>query len=530
MKRAVLLGRVSTKEQAEKGYSLPSQLEACREYAKQQGFEVVAEVSDDCSGAIPVADRPGGRRVYDMLRSGQADVVVQYTMDRVARDKREYPLEYLLFLDDIKKAGAELHFVDTGRSDGGILDLFKAWQASDERRKIAERTRRGRRTIAKTGQVMTHGKAPFGYRLTENGTRALVVYEPEAVWVRQIFEWYTIGDLSAYAIAKRLTGEKVLSWSDTHNEGRKKRERGEWHGSMVGRILKNEIYKGIWWYGKRNGKGQTMPRDTWIPVPVPSIVSEGIWQKAEAKRAKNKGWPNKTKRNYLVAGRGTCGCCGLPIHTLFYNGTNGKEYQYYVCSSYREKAKREKCDLPYFHVADVDKWIWDVISKKVFNPDYFRSRVGDIRAGWEQETRPLQARLSTVEDFITDHERQLNKILDLYLSDDFPKEILTQRKESLEKALDIFKAERDKLTTQLQRRPLTDEKLEEIIEDLHVLNVLSPKTFDAKKAWVNMLNVEFRAVVENGEKAVVLICELGEYTLPSFTMQLNAISRSALAV
>jgi site-specific DNA recombinase len=88
-KRAVLMARVSTDEQAEKGYSLPSQLEACRKYAEEHGFGVVAEITDDCSGAIPVAERPGGAKVYDMLRKGQADVVIQYTIDRTARDKRE---------------------------------------------------------------------------------------------------------------------------------------------------------------------------------------------------------------------------------------------------------------------------------------------------------------------------------------------------------------------------------------------------------------------------------------------------------
>ena len=41
-KRAVLYARVSTDDQADKGYSLPSQLDACRKYAERLGYLVVA--------------------------------------------------------------------------------------------------------------------------------------------------------------------------------------------------------------------------------------------------------------------------------------------------------------------------------------------------------------------------------------------------------------------------------------------------------------------------------------------------------
>ena len=49
-KRAVIYGRVSTKEQEEKGFSLPSQLEACRKYAIDNDYEIVSEYSEDYSG------------------------------------------------------------------------------------------------------------------------------------------------------------------------------------------------------------------------------------------------------------------------------------------------------------------------------------------------------------------------------------------------------------------------------------------------------------------------------------------------
>jgi site-specific DNA recombinase len=45
-KKAILYARVSTDEQARSGYSLAQQLEALREYAAREGYEVIEEVSD----------------------------------------------------------------------------------------------------------------------------------------------------------------------------------------------------------------------------------------------------------------------------------------------------------------------------------------------------------------------------------------------------------------------------------------------------------------------------------------------------
>ena len=56
--RAVLYARVSTQEQATKGYSLAQQMEALREHAAREGYEVLEEVSDP----RPERRQPGAAR------------------------------------------------------------------------------------------------------------------------------------------------------------------------------------------------------------------------------------------------------------------------------------------------------------------------------------------------------------------------------------------------------------------------------------------------------------------------------------
>src|SRR3712207_9286562 len=76
-KRAILYARVSTDEQARSGYSLAQQLEALREYAAREGYEVLEEVVDPGHSGASL-ERPGMDRVRDLVAAGGvAGVVVR---------------------------------------------------------------------------------------------------------------------------------------------------------------------------------------------------------------------------------------------------------------------------------------------------------------------------------------------------------------------------------------------------------------------------------------------------------------------
>jgi len=86
-KRAICYCRVSTDEQSS-NYSLPTQLDACQKYAEKAGMVIVGEFSDDFSGATPIEARPEGRKAFTMLKSGAADCLIAYAMDRIAARQR----------------------------------------------------------------------------------------------------------------------------------------------------------------------------------------------------------------------------------------------------------------------------------------------------------------------------------------------------------------------------------------------------------------------------------------------------------
>ena len=67
-KRAILYARVSTDEQARSGYSLAQQVDALREYAAREGYEVIEEVQDAGQSGASL-ERPGMDRVRDLVAS-----------------------------------------------------------------------------------------------------------------------------------------------------------------------------------------------------------------------------------------------------------------------------------------------------------------------------------------------------------------------------------------------------------------------------------------------------------------------------
>jgi site-specific DNA recombinase len=66
---AMLYARVSTDEQARSGYSLAQQIEALRDYAVREGYEVLEAVVDPGQSGASL-ERPGMDRVRDLVAGG----------------------------------------------------------------------------------------------------------------------------------------------------------------------------------------------------------------------------------------------------------------------------------------------------------------------------------------------------------------------------------------------------------------------------------------------------------------------------
>ena len=260
-KRAVTYARVSSNDKLKTGgKNLVEQTRLCREYALQCGYHVVADLAEDDRGASGADfDLPQLSKALEMARDGRFDVFVVREVDRLARDiTKQFIIER-----ELKRAGVIIDYAlyDFPNTPEGTLQrtIYAAF-AEFEREKISQRMVRGKLRRARSGNVMTNGRPPFGYKEgMENGLQTLEIAEEEAKIVRMIFEWYTVGDgdngpMSIRGIASQLSELRIPTCLDlrpqVHGFKKTVRERGQWGCSSVSAILTNETYAGVWHYGK----------------------------------------------------------------------------------------------------------------------------------------------------------------------------------------------------------------------------------------------------------------------------------------
>ena len=147
--RAVLYARVSSDDRGRDGRNLSGQLEMCRQYALEQGWQIVAELAEDDRGASGASfELPELSKVLDMAEAGEFDVLAVRELDRLSRNLAKQ----LIVEEELNRQGVQVEYVleDYPDSPEGRLNKhIRATIAEYEREKITERMSRGRRQKAK---------------------------------------------------------------------------------------------------------------------------------------------------------------------------------------------------------------------------------------------------------------------------------------------------------------------------------------------------------------------------------------------
>lgn len=393
-KKAAIYARVSTDDQADKGYSLPSQLDGCRQYIEQLGYSIVAEFKEDNSGAIPVADRTQGKRLAEMVKFCEVDAVVVHQVDRLSRDI----VDLLATVRNWLRAGVEVYALDVGKieSELDIVLVIKGWQGSDERKKIRERSMRGKRAKARTGRVVGT-RAPYGYDHIRDENGKVVNFKPfeeEAKIVQLIYQWYVYGDesgqrLSAGGIAKRLSEMRIPTPGETNSGYHRSRGSGMWHTYTVLSVIERETYAGIWRFGVRIGPTRNeRPKEEWIEVEVPPLVDRETWEAAQELRGQNKRFSRRNKQHdYLLSGLIRC-ICGRAMSGEYFS-----DHQYYTCTwrnNHHSHLEERTCWARSVRADAIEVDVWDSIIDLFSNLEKLEKQ---LRIAQQEELNALDPKL-----------------------------------------------------------------------------------------------------------------------------------------
>jgi site-specific DNA recombinase len=216
--------RCSTVEQANIGMTLQAQEEMVRSWAQANGAEVVDVVTDGgVSGSMPLAKRPGGSVIAELMRARRHGVqaVVVARLDRLGRDAAETlallklftkgPLALVSVADHLDLTSPE------GRAMAGMVCVF----AELERSLIAQRTGDALRELRRQGRV--YGNTPFGWNRDSNRLVKNAIEQETLTDIRRM----DVAGLSYTKIAAQL---RLL--------GRPTKRGGQWEAWSVASVLR----------------------------------------------------------------------------------------------------------------------------------------------------------------------------------------------------------------------------------------------------------------------------------------------------
>ncbi|HET6415042.1 MAG TPA: recombinase family protein [Polyangiales bacterium] len=221
--RAIVYARFSPRRNEDETESIETQVEACEDLCRKQGYAVEAVFSDRAASGKD-EDRPG---LWDAVRSlKKGYVLVVYKSDRLARNL--YLSEWLR--REIRAKGAKLEVV-SGMSEGDspeatlirqVLDAFSEY----ERKLTSARTSFAMLRHQRTGRRMSR-HPPYGWDFDPSDPQRWIRNEEEGKAVEKILDWRRKG--AAWRRIATLLGE----------EGHKSRG-SEWQGKTVKKIFNRE--------------------------------------------------------------------------------------------------------------------------------------------------------------------------------------------------------------------------------------------------------------------------------------------------
>ena len=349
-------------------------------------------------------NRPALQSMLSAIRSGGADAVVVYKLDRLSRSQKD---TMALLEDELLAYNTDFISIsenfDTsspfGRAMIGILSIF----AQLEKDQITERFTMGRIGRGKAGYFHGGGNAPTGYDYIDG---ELVVNEYEAQAVKDVFSFFLSG--KSINQIQNLIAQKYG---------------GSWTATKVRNILQNSLYT-----GKVKFKGQEY-EGVHQPIIDEETYAEANRLLTSSARATKFTTAQKHpfRANYLLTGLVYCSRCGAR-----YSGNHG----YYKCYSRAKSSKRfivdPNCQNRNVPIASLDQFVVERI-RNLMNDKGMLETISSRNQSKDRATDVQQAQKR-----ISEIDKQIEKLIDMYQISGIPIDTVSARIDALNKEKSVL--------------------------------------------------------------------------------------------
>jgi len=468
-----------------------------------QKMELLARVQADGATLLPefiyqdegwtgtIIERPDLDRLRTDAYDGKFDVLYAYDRGRLSRIF--YHQE--IILSELRKNGVEfisLHDINGTTPEeqmmGSMMGIFHDY----ERTKITERMRLGKMRKVKENKKLLGYNPKFGYNYIpriKSGANArdgeFVINKQQAEIVVQIFEWIAAG-MSKQAVKRELFDRGILP---------PKSVREQWSGGTLDRMLRDTTYIGKHFYNKsesvetknpRNpeqkyrkvskGSRKSRPKEDWLQVEVPAIVTQELFDKVQNQLEINKRLNKRNHKNqYLLSGLVRCVCGKART-----GDPGAKGSLYYRCNDRLSVYPLTRtCHESSLNVPVLDMTVWQNIKELLTDPELVRQQA----ERWQKDVSPLESDLKQLEvrmKGLDDEElRAAKAYTQQYMSERVYKDTVADINEKRSKLLSEASGIRDTLAN---KRPLP---LEKVVDG--VIELVGNLDFTDKKAVVHKL-------------------------------------------
>ncbi len=406
MNKYFLYARKSTDVEDKQVLSIEAQITELRAYAKQENLNIIEELIEKQSAKIP--DRPIFNKMLSRIENGEADSILSWNPDRLARNSVDGgKIIYLLDCGHIQSLKFPTFWCDN-TSQGKFMLNIAFGQSKYYVDSLSENTKRGLRQKVRRGEYP--GPAPIGY-INDSRTKTVIVDKKKAKIIKATFELYSQGDQNLDKISNFLAQKGII------------RKSGKiWHRDRVKYLLMNPFYYGHFRYSGEVHEGKHEP-----------IISKKLFDKAQevlTERGRPRHKPTIEPQPFC--GLLSCEKCGMMItaetKTKYQKNGNTHFYIYYRCT---RKSKTIKCREPFVRQEILDKQISNLIQKVSLKKEWADKILEMAEKDTEESSQSVYAFVQESQNRIKAINTKLQILLDGYLDQDIEREIYRAEKAKL---------------------------------------------------------------------------------------------------
>ncbi len=388
-KKAVIYYRVSTSDQAERGFSLNNQKEVCRKFAESNNFKIVKYFSDAGESA-KTTDRPG---LQDMLKfcaskKNNINCIVVYKIDRLTRNAEDYYQIKSFFKGlDVQILSATEPVDET--SSGRLMGNMMASIAQFDNDIKSERVKEGMIRCAESGRFPHRVTLGYLNFTKPNGEKTIILDPERSELVKYLLNEFSTGIWTEEELRKQVTAR-----------GLKTPLGGEITAQLMHKFLSSKFYMGVIEYAGKEFRGTHE-----------ALISEETFYKNQ------KLLRHYTKGQYIANARHDaefplrnmiiCSYCGRPLTAMYSVGKLGVRYPYYRCyykqCAYKKSVPKAKLE------EEFAKFLEDITPKKdLLNA--FKEVILDV---WQGKYSDLNQHYATLRTEIDELKLEKAKVFSL---------------------------------------------------------------------------------------------------------------------